>query len=211
MLSLKLKSVKIFVLMSMICSSCISPSIMDPSLNSLKSGKLPQLEIGIEEENVQRDASSKSITSQDAFTTVIQREFQKNVIMLDTISYGYLESKITYDKTQNTFLGICTGILTCPTALIFYGAPVTLHKREIQIEFNIYDSKKRLVKNYIYTAAKKNYPIFLYTPKKFKPNNIDYKKGIVLLKVILEDFKKDLDQDFGSIQDRLKSTGAINK
>ena len=205
------------IIISLLISGCatFSSSMLRPPDNPLPT-KLKVLDIGLEGENVYRDASIKATTVQSHFTTIFSRTIEQNICEQSRDKYGYIDLRIVHrDNNMRHLIN-----LPIMVSYIFPGCffPIALNAPvkanvEMEVEITIYDSKKALIKKYIIHELTKGWISSNYalTPASPTANPASfYNLSVELFHSILRKFEEQVAEDAEYINAELEKIGQIN-
>ena len=205
-----MKCVKLtaFAAVLALAGGCVTlkPEMLDPSDDALQTRILP-LYVGLAGPNVVRSEEAKYLPTQSEMLTVAERELHQNAFQRDGEMWGYIDLTATYDERSMTAGGAALFAVNMITAAVpaIFGSPLAIHRRTLQLEVGIYDSRKTLLRKYVYTEAVK-YAMFLYG----RWDAAYRKAGINAMKEILSRLKEDLGSDAREINRKLEGAGPVS-
>jgi hypothetical protein len=195
------------VALLLIFTACarVSPEMLDPAPEPMPQRLLP-LTLGLGQEVVV-PPETRPVVVQSDFTTVFSRDLEANVFLEDTLRWGYIEFRITFDDRKITGGGaaLIAGNVVTLFVPVLFGAPLTIRERTLQVEVAIYDSRRVPFRTYVFDRRVKYGDERLYESRNYRHR----KAGIQAAKEILQAFRGELALELAAINGRLRQVGPI--
>jgi hypothetical protein len=182
----------------------IGPEVLDPAPEPMPDRLLP-LTVGLAHEIEVRSESDRGVTVQTDVNTVFRRDLDANVFSDDTLRWGYVELRVTFDEKKVTGGGaaLIAGSVVTLFVPAFLGAPFIIEERTLQSELAIYDSRRVPVRTYVLEGRVK-YAYGLYNEQ-----SAHRKARIEAAKQIMGAFRDRLSAELADVNGRLRRVGPI--